>query len=103
MDKRCFLKKMIPISAKFLLWHPGGVSSNMHSDYMSSFILLEHSLSKTCFFTLTPACLTMLISARYASLYSLSDLIFSIASGTVSLLIVTMIMMGELMEEVFVY
>ena len=64
MERKWFLKSLIPISTKFLLWHHGGASSNMYSDFMSSFILSEHSLSMACFFTSTPACFSLLISAR---------------------------------------
>ena len=77
MEMKWVLKFLIAASAIFLLWQWGGTSSNMHSDFMSSFIALEHSLSRTCFLTSSPVALALPNKVLYATVSFWSVLFLS--------------------------
>ena len=74
VEIKWLLKFLIDASAIFLLWQRGGTSSSMHSDLMSSFIALEHSLSRTCFLTSSLVALALPNKVLYATVNAWSVL-----------------------------
>merc|ERR1712197_330152 len=55
IEMKCFLNVLMPTSATFLRWQPGGTNSSWHSSVIHSFNIADTSLSITCFFGARPA------------------------------------------------